>query len=121
MTLDVVVADKSGKPVAGLEQRDFTLLDNKQPQKIVSFQAVDGGTATADPVEVVLLVDSVNTEFTNVAIERKEIEKFLLRKCGNQRKAEYADPAAAPGTHAIHLTPAHILIYLHSKLHSRCG
>ena len=58
MTLDVVVTDKSGKPVAGLEQRDFTLLDNKQPQKIVSFQAVEGGTATADPpVEVILLVD----------------------------------------------------------------
>jgi VWFA-related protein len=83
MTLDVVVTDKSGKPVSGLEQKDFTLLDNKQPRKIVSFQAVDGGTATADPpVEVILLVDSVNTEFTNVAIERKEIEKFLLRNGG---------------------------------------
>jgi len=80
MTLDVVVTDKSGKPVSGLEQRDFTLLDNKQPQKIVSFQA--SGSATADPVEVILLVDTVNTEFTNVAIERKEIEKFLLRNGG---------------------------------------
>ena len=74
---------KSGKPVAGLEQRDFTLLDNKQPQKIVSFQAVAGGAATADqPVEVILLVDTVNTEFTNVAIARKEIEKFLRRNGG---------------------------------------
>jgi VWFA-related protein len=83
MTLDVVVTDKSGKPVSGLEQKDFTLLDNKQPQKIVSFQAVAGGAATADlPMEVVLLVDTVNTEFTNVAIERKEIEKFLLRNGG---------------------------------------
>jgi VWFA-related protein len=83
MTLDVVVTDKSGRPVPGLEQQDFTLLDNKQPQKILSFQAVEGGTTTADPpVEVILLVDEVNTEFTNVAIERNEIEKFLRRNGG---------------------------------------
>jgi len=68
MTLDVVVADKSGRPVPGLQQQDFTLLDNKQAQKIVSFQAVQGGTATADPpVEVILLVDEVNTSFSYVA------------------------------------------------------
>src|ERR1019366_8876391 len=83
MTLDVVVTDKSGKPVPGIAQKDFTLLDNKQPQKIVSFQAVEGAAAAADqPVEVIILVDTVNTEFTNVAIARKEIEKFLGRSGG---------------------------------------
>jgi hypothetical protein len=34
IVLDMVVTDKSGKPVAGLQQQDFTLLDNKQPRKI---------------------------------------------------------------------------------------
>jgi VWFA-related protein len=83
MTLDVMVTDKSGKPVSGLEQKDFTLLDNKQPQKILSFQAVADAAATADPpVEAIVLVDTVNTEFTNVAIARKEIEKFLGRSGG---------------------------------------
>ncbi len=83
MTLDVVVTDKSGRPVPGLQQQDFTLLDNKQPQKIVSFHAVEGGAATADPpVEVILLVDEVNTSFTKVAFEREEIEKFLRRNGG---------------------------------------
>jgi len=83
MTLDVVVADKSGKPVSGLEQKDFTLLDNKLPQKIVSFQAIEGGTAAADlPIEVKLLMDGVNTAFTNVAIERNEMVKFLGRNGG---------------------------------------
>ena len=83
MTLDVVVTDKSGRPVPGLQQHDFTLLDNKQPQKIVSFQAVEGGTATADPpVEVILLLDEVNTAFTNVASGRNGIEKFLRRNGG---------------------------------------
>src|SRR5271156_4101926 len=78
ITLDVLVTNKSGKPVPGLQQQDFTLLDNKQPQKILSFEAVQGGAATADPpVEVVLLVDEVNTNFTHVSFERAQIEKFL--------------------------------------------
>jgi VWFA-related protein len=78
ITLDVLVTDKSGKPMPGLGQQDFTLLDNKQPQKILSFEAVTGGTATADqPVEVILLVDQVNTNFTSVSFERGQIEKFL--------------------------------------------
>jgi len=83
MTLDVVVTDKSGRPVPGLKQQDFTLLDNKQPQKIVSFHAVEGGATTADPpVEVILLVDEVNTTFSKVAFERNEIEKFLRENGG---------------------------------------
>jgi VWFA-related protein len=83
IALDVVVTDKSGKPVSGLQQQDFTLLDNKQPAKIVSFQAVGGVTATADPpVEVVLLVDEVNTSFLNVANTRTAVEKFLGRNAG---------------------------------------
>jgi len=83
MTLDVVVTDKSGKPVSGLEQRDFTLLDNKQPQKILSFEAIQASAHAADPpVEVVLLVDEVNTGFTNVSVERTQIEKFLVRDGG---------------------------------------
>ncbi len=83
MTLDVVVADKSGRPLPDLQQQDFTLLDNKQPQKIVSFHAVEGGTATADPpVEVILLVDEVNTTISKVAFDLEEIEKFLRRNGG---------------------------------------
>jgi VWFA-related protein len=75
----VVVTDKSGKPVSGLEQRDFTLLDDKQPQKILSFNVA---TAADPPVEVVLLVDEVNTNFTNVSFARAQIEKFLRRGGG---------------------------------------
>jgi VWFA-related protein len=83
ITLDVVVTDKSGKPVSGLEQKDFTLLDNKQPQKILSFQAVNGSASAPDPpVEVILLSDEVNTGFTNVSVERGQIEKFLQHEGG---------------------------------------
>jgi VWFA-related protein len=78
IALAVLVTDKSGKPVPGLQQQDFTLLDNKQPQKILSFQAIEGTRAKADPaVQVILLVDQVNTSFTRVSYARQEIEKFL--------------------------------------------
>jgi VWFA-related protein len=82
ITLDVVVIDKSGKPVSGLKQKDFTLLDNKQPQKILSFEAVQGAATAEPPVDVVLVVDEVNTNFTNVSFERAQIEKFLQRDGG---------------------------------------
>jgi len=83
ITLDVVVRDKSGKPLAGLQEQDFTLLDNKLPQKIVSFRAIEGGAAAADPpVEVILLVDEVNTSFTGVSVERQQIEGFLRQNGG---------------------------------------
>jgi len=81
ITLDVVVTDKSGKPVSGLEQQDFTLLDNKQPQKILSFEAATART-TDPPVEVTLLVDEVNAPFTSVSFARAQIEKYLQRDNG---------------------------------------
>jgi VWFA-related protein len=83
ITLDVVVADKSGKPISGLKQDEFTLLDNKQPQKIASFQAVGGGNAAADaPVEAILLLDALNASFASVASERDSVVKFLGRNGG---------------------------------------
>jgi VWFA-related protein len=35
--VNVVVRDANGQPVEGLTKRDFTLLDDKQPQQIVAF------------------------------------------------------------------------------------
>ena len=90
ITLDVVVADQSGHAVPGLQQQDFTLLDNKLAQKIVSFHAVTGAPATDDPpVEVILVVDEVNTSFQQVVIVRQEIEKFL-----NQNGGQLAQPVS---------------------------
>jgi VWFA-related protein len=80
--LDVVVNDKSGKPVAGLQQKDFTVLDNKLPEKILSFEAVSGATAGSEPVEVILVVDSVNISFMHVAQVRGQIKKFLQQDGG---------------------------------------
>ena len=83
--LDVLVTDEAGRPVAGLEQKDFTLLDNKKPRPILSFRAVDGalGAGKGDPpVEVVLLLDITNTPLAVVGNERNQIESFLRRNGG---------------------------------------
>lgn len=80
--LDVVVTDKAGKPVTGLEESDFTLLDDNRPTKILAFQAY-GGTAHPDPpVEVILVVDAVNLGFDNVSFTRYGIDQFLRRDGG---------------------------------------
>jgi VWFA-related protein len=78
--LDVVVTPKSGQPVTGLQQQDFTLLDNKAPQTITSFQAVAGRDA---PVEIVLVIDAVNADVQIMGEERLQIDKFLRAEGGN--------------------------------------
>ncbi len=83
--LDVVVTDPAGEPVPGLTQQDFTLLDNKKPQPILSFRAVDGvlGAGPGEPpVEVILLIDVMNTSLRVVGNERYQIENFLRRNGG---------------------------------------
>ncbi|MGB9514681.1 MAG: VWA domain-containing protein [Candidatus Acidiferrum sp.] len=74
ITLDVVVTPKSGPPVSGLQQQDFTITENKVPQTITAFQAFRGREA---PVDVILVIDDVNTGIEHVAYERSEIDKFL--------------------------------------------
>ncbi len=72
--LDVVVTPKSGPHVIGLEQQDFTILDNKVPQTITSFEAVTGREA---PIEVIVVIDAVNTTVQTIDYERMQIDKFL--------------------------------------------
>ena len=74
MYLDVVVSQKSGPPVSGLQQQDFTLLDNKSPQTITSFKEVAGRQA---PVNVILVIDAVNVDARTIGYEHEQIEKFL--------------------------------------------
>jgi VWFA-related protein len=74
ISLDVVVTPRSGAPVAGLQQQDFTILDNKSPRPITSFHALGGSQA---PIEVILVIDAVNVPYERIAFEREEIDKFL--------------------------------------------
>jgi VWFA-related protein len=78
--LDVVVTPESGPPVSGLQQQDFTLIDNKTPRPPASFQALGGSDA---PIEVILLVDAVNIGYNQVSFARDEIDKFLSANRGH--------------------------------------
>lgn len=84
INLDVVVTNSSGKPISSLGPKDFTLLDNGQPQKILSFHEYDGISSTPDPpVEVILLIDTINMPFDLVAFEQKGVERLLRRNGGH--------------------------------------
>jgi VWFA-related protein len=83
IALDVVVTDKSGNPVLGLQQQDFAIFDNKRPQPTTSFHEVARGSeADAPPLQVVFVLDEVNTSFRAMANAKQQLEKYLRQEGG---------------------------------------
>ncbi len=82
VTLDIEVADSQGKAVQGLSASDFVLKDNGEPKPLTSFREVDG-SAGQPPVEVILLLDAMNSSFEDVAIMRQGIDAFLRQNGGH--------------------------------------
>ena len=78
--LDVVASEKNGPPVAGLQQQDFTVLDNKSPQPITSFEAFTGREA---PIQVILVIDAINTPTEYLGYQRNQIDNFLRAEGGH--------------------------------------
>ena len=76
----MVVAEKSGPPLAGLQAQDFTILDNQAPQTIASFKAVSGREAD---LAVILVTDPVNASIANFVYTRTEVAKFLRADGGH--------------------------------------
>jgi VWFA-related protein len=82
--LDVVVTDAGGKPVSGLERGDFKLLEDGQPQKILSFQEFTGRGAGAEPpVKIILLIDTIQLPPNLASEERKAVETYLRMDSGH--------------------------------------
>jgi len=77
--LDVEVTASKNGPVGGLNEKDFTVLDNKSPRPIASFTPVEGKHA---PVEVVIVIDSVNTPYTYLGYQRDQLVKYLRSNGG---------------------------------------
>jgi VWFA-related protein len=93
--VNVVVQDKSGTPITGLKQEDFTLLDNGQPQKIAFFSANTPASVPARPLAahmftnradlkgqdpgatIVILFDALNTDFEDQSFAREQVLRFL--------------------------------------------
>ena len=76
ITLIVQVTDTSGKPVKGLSEADFTVLDNQQTRPLISFAGVNGDAAPAAP-HVILVLDEVNDSSGYLAYARKGIQELL--------------------------------------------
>jgi VWFA-related protein len=85
VALDVAVTDKNGMPISNLTKTDFTVLEDGQPQKIVSFQAVDRGVvkdgstvdAGSSKAGIILVLDDAHTRFTDMASARQTLSKIL--------------------------------------------
>ncbi len=85
--LDVMVSDSDGKPALRLEPWDFKILDNDQSRKVLSFRAFDGVSVMPDPpVEVLLVLDTVNLPFSEVADTRRQIAQFLQQNGGHLKQ-----------------------------------
>jgi VWFA-related protein len=86
--LDVTVLDKKGHPVVtGLTKDDFTITEDKQPQRIFSFEPPDthsmSASASDDNPEgkapvTILVLDLLNSRFEDFAFIRYSVRKFLL-------------------------------------------
>lgn len=86
--LDVTVLDKKGRPVvAGLTKDDFTITEEKKPQRIFSFEPPDIHAINANSSEedsesnapvTILVLDLLNSRFEDFAYIRYSVRKFLL-------------------------------------------
>lgn len=87
VVLDVTVLDKRGHPVVmGLTADDFTITENKQPQKIFSFEPPDAHVAGANsdeenppgkaPVSIIVL-DALNSDLQQFGWIRKSVHEYL--------------------------------------------
>jgi VWFA-related protein len=66
--LEVIVEDEEGRPVRGLTQADFTLIDRKKPQPIALFEEMSGaGRPLAPPVRHTAPVRDVATNASGKA------------------------------------------------------
>jgi VWFA-related protein len=99
-----VIARRKGAPATGLTEGDFTLLDDRQPQRIASFTVtspqtqgpafhalpvgvisnrIDQGDSLANPI--VLLIDQRNTAQADQAYALQRLAKFVRAHKKEQR------------------------------------
>jgi VWFA-related protein len=78
VALDVVVTDKSGEPVSGLQPSEFKLFDNNHELHFDSLTAASGMNPNADPpVEVFIVVDAINENFLPRSQQRQWLTDFF--------------------------------------------
>jgi VWFA-related protein len=97
VVLDVVVTDAQGHPVPGLTAKDFRVLEDGKPQRIVSLEPPAAHTLPAnttatqvfDPAHpaafgqspvTILLLDQANTHFADSSFARRELQAYLEKQ-----------------------------------------
>lgn len=91
----VTVTDKSGQHISGLQQGDFTVLDDGKPMKVATFEEIkDIAPTITKPKEpgmftnavdqpqaahgmTIIVLDQVNTPFLDQSYARQQLLKFL--------------------------------------------
>ncbi len=108
MQVNVVVNDQRGKPVDDLRRGDFQVLDNGVPQQVQFFARKTAGTPAANPVALppgvvsndwqrgithgtitVILLDSANTQFSDLAFAKQQVVGALAQLRPTDRVAVY--------------------------------
>lgn len=111
--VDVSVRDKDGKPVHGLTASDFSIFEDRKPEKILSFDIYNfdnpsisrGPNASPLPPNVfvnvpnapehgplyVMLLDLVNTEIADQMTARQQLMKFITSKPDGTRFAVFVN------------------------------
>lgn len=105
--LNVIVLDREGRPVPDLTRSDFTVTDDGNPETISTF-SVEKNEARASPRPLrppdtfsnrwgdepgsvtIILLDTVNTAFTDQAYAREQVSKFLVAMRPQDRVALFA-------------------------------
>ncbi len=82
--LDVTVLDRKGSPVVtGLTKDDFVITDEKQPQRILSFEppgahvAGEASGSTGSAPVTIFVLDQLNSSFEDMAYIRFRVHKYL--------------------------------------------
>ena len=109
--VDVMVRGADGKPVHGLTANDFSISEDKEPQRVLSFDVYDfdkqsiSRAPNAPPLPpgvfenvpkvpergplYVMLLDLVNTETADQMMARQEVLKFIKSKPAGTRFAVF--------------------------------
>lgn len=108
VVVDVVATDEKGSPVKDLKAEDFVVKENDEPQKVVDFSFHQPGGVKIAPRQPapnvfsnsplysgnsslnVILLDAINTDFSNHAYAQDMLVKYLGTNPTLQPTAVYA-------------------------------